>query len=74
MEKHNIQKTIEEGDETMEMTVNNFQPLDVNFILAHGKTISSQEALADVVPVDWSEDVLNGMYQNKTIIKSSKKS
>lgn len=61
-----------QGDENMEMTKTDFQALDVNFILVHGRAISSQEVLEDVVPVNWSDDVLNGKYEKKTIIKSKK--
>ena len=61
---------IKKGDEDMEMTKSNFPTLDINFILAHGTAISSQEALADSAPITWSEDVLNGKYKNKTIIKT----
>lgn len=47
------------------------QKLDVNYILSHGKSISSQEALSDVTPVEWDEDVLSGKKKDKTIIKSA---
>ena len=58
------------GDENMEMTKTNIPDLDVNFILSKGKPISSQEVLNDIIPVPWNEDVLNGSYKGKTIIKS----
>jgi hypothetical protein len=34
------------------------------------KIVSSEEALKDIIPVDWSEDVLSG--KKKVIIKESK--
>ncbi len=60
----------EEGDENMNMAESSCTTLDVGFILNHGKSVSSQEALSDVTPIEWSEDVLSGKYKNKTIIKS----
>jgi hypothetical protein len=42
-----------------------------DFILAHGKEISSQEVRNDVCPIDWGEDVLSGKYKNKAIILSN---
>lgn len=48
----------------------NVQKLDVGYILTHGKPVSSQEVLSDIIPVEWDEDVLNGNYKNETIIKS----
>lgn len=38
-------------------------------IIERGTVISSQEALSDIIPIDWSKDVLDGKYQNETIIK-----
>lgn len=58
------------GDENMVMEKTSIQPLDVDFILTHGKAISSQEAIADIAPIEWDEDVLNGDYKGKVIIKS----
>lgn len=54
----------------MEMAKNNFTPVDVGFILAHGKVISSQEILKDACPVNWDKSVLDGKYRGKSIIKS----
>ncbi len=54
----------------MEMEKNNLPKLDINFILTHGKKISSQEALNDIIPVEWNQNVLNGNYKDKAIIKS----
>ena len=47
------------------------QKLDVDYILTHGKSISSQEALSDITPVEWDEDVLNGKCKRETIIKAT---
>ena len=58
----------QKGDENMEMIKTN--ALDVNFILTHGTAISSQEALSDINPINWSEDVLDGKYRNQIIIKA----
>lgn len=38
-------------------------------IIENGTAISSQEALSDIAPINWSKDVLDGKYKNKTIIK-----
>jgi hypothetical protein len=40
-------------------------------VLTKAVKISSEEALKDITPIDWSEDVLSGKYRNKSIIKSS---
>lgn len=58
------------GDESMNMAESSYTKLDVGFILNHGKSVSSQEALSEVTPIEWSEDVLSGKYKDKTIIKS----
>lgn len=42
-------------------------------IIEKGTAISSQEALSDITPIDWSKDVLDGKYKDKTIIKSKDK-
>lgn len=60
----------EKGDENMNMAESSYTTLDVDFILNHGKSVSSQEALSEVTPIEWSEDALSGKYKNKTIIKS----
>ncbi len=57
----------------MEMSNKNFKHMDIGFILAHGKEISSQEALRDTCPIEWNEDVLNGKYKEKVIIRSKDK-
>ena len=58
------------GDENMEMVKGSFTPFDVSSILTRGQVISSQEILSEITPIDWSKDVLNGDYKDKTIIKS----
>jgi len=47
-----------------------FEPIDIGFILAHGTEISSQESMRDVIPVQWSQEVLDGKYKDIAIIKS----
>ena len=42
-------------------------------ILKNGTAISSQEALADITPIDWSKDVLDGKYRDKAIVKYDEK-
>ena len=39
-------------------------------VLAHGTAIFTQEALADVTPINWSNDVMDGQYKDETIIKT----
>ena len=36
-----------------------------------GKVVSIEEALKDVTPVNWSEEVLTGKYRDTPIIKSN---
>ena len=43
--------------------------LDIQHIIDEGKVISSEEALSDVVPVEWSEEVLQGKYKDVSIVK-----
>lgn len=38
--------------------------------ILNGKTISMEESLKDITPVNWSKEVLDGAYKNDTIIKS----
>ena len=42
-------------------------------IIERGTAISSQEALADITPIDWSKDVLDGKYRDKAIVKYDEK-
>ena len=55
---------------TMEVAKSSFTPVDVGFILAHGRVISSQEALKDACPINWDKGVLDGKYSCESIIKS----
>lgn len=41
--------------------------LKVVLSMKERKTISS-EALKDITPIEWSDDVLNGKYKDKSII------
>lgn len=53
---------------------NNVEYPKINFkaLLKNKKTtiVSSKEALKDITPIDWSEDVLSG--KNKVIVDSNK--
>lgn len=42
-------------------------------LIEKGTPISSQEALSDITPIDWSKDVLEGKYKDRIIIKSKDK-
>lgn len=44
--------------------------LKVALSMKERKTISSEEALKDITPIEWSEDVLNGKYKDQSIIKA----
>jgi len=52
------------------MTENNNQELDFNLMFSRGKAITSDEALSEITPIDWSNDTLAEKYRNSTIIKS----
>ena len=54
----------------MKMTNDSFKPVNVEFILAHGKRISSHEALRDISPIEWSKDVLSERFKGNVIIKT----
>lgn len=43
-------------------------------LIKTGSEISTEEALEDVVPVSWSDEVLAGNYKDQTIIKGSNES
>lgn len=43
-------------------------------LIKAGTKISTEEGLKDVIPIDWSEDVLAGKYQNRPIVTTSSKS
>lgn len=57
----------------MKMTNNSFKSINVEFILTHGKRISSQEALRDISPIKWSNDVLSEKHKGNVIIKTKDK-
>ena len=59
-----------EEDETA-CALKSLNVMNYSSVLAHGTAISTQEALADVTPINWSDDVIDGQYKNKTIIKST---
>lgn len=44
-----------------------YKRLDLSKI-KFGKIISTEEALKDVEPIAWSDDVLAGKYRDKTIV------
>lgn len=58
-----------DGDENMNGANVMYPKLDVGLIMDKGKKISSQEALKDIVPINWSDDVLEGKFKEETIIK-----
>lgn len=60
----------QKGDENMKRASADFEPIDIGFILAHGTEISSQESMRDIVPVQWSQEVLDGKYKDIAIIRS----
>ena len=72
MNNQNEISTSIKGDDNMKMVKNNFQTLDVNFILTHGANISSQQVLTDVTPVKWDKDTLSGKYKDNVIAKITK--
>ena len=69
----NEQNNVNNGDENMGNTNVLYPKLDFDLFLGKGKRISSHEALEDVEPVQWSEDVLSGKYRGKAIIGRDKK-
>lgn len=58
-----------EEDETT-CALKGLNVMNLGSVLAHGTAISTQEALADVTPINWSDDVMDGQYKNETIIKA----
>lgn len=44
--------------------------LDINQIISKGTKISTEEALEDVTPINWSKEVLDGNYKGKVLIKN----
>lgn len=63
------------GDDSMNAAVieSGYKKVDYKSLLKNKRTIivSSQEALKDVVPIEWSEDVLSG--KTKIVIDNEKK-
>lgn len=49
---------------------NKFKPIPIEKYINKGNIISTEEALKDIIPIDWSDDVLAGKYKGKTLIKS----
>lgn len=45
-----------------------YKRLDLSKINFKNTIISTEEALKDIVPIAWSDDVLNGKYRNQSII------
>lgn len=56
-------------DDDMYM-VKAYPSFDIGEVLKQGKKLSSEEALKEIIPVEWSEDVLKGNYKGKSIIKA----
>lgn len=59
------------GEEGDEMATTAYRSLDFSKLLFSDKKISSKEALKDVIPMKWSDDVRNGV-RKVTISTSSK--
>ena len=49
-----------------------YPELDLSKIVGKGKIMSSQETMEDIVPIQWSDDVLDGKCQDAILIKSQK--
>lgn len=62
------------GDETMNTVMdseNQYKRLDVNMLRSkNSTTVSYEESLQDIEPIDWSDEVLSG--QKKVTIIGSK--
>lgn len=50
---------------------NNLTNIDVEKILLVGKMISNEEVMKEITQVPWSEDVLNGNYIGKIIVREN---
>ena len=51
----------ENGGDAMSNVMEKYATLDLQTLMRkNGKTVSSKEALQDIRPVDWGEDVLQG--------------
>lgn len=67
MKKETENNYTKAGDATME----NYRKLDMNAVMSKkGKIISSEEALRDIVPIEWDEEVLNG--ERKVVLTKPK--
>jgi len=53
------------------MERNNLPKIDIDETLSVGKVISTEEAMKEITPVSWSENVLNGDYVGKVIVSES---
>lgn len=49
---------------------NDLPAIDVEKVLSVGKVVSTEEVIKEITPVSWNQDVLNGDYVGKTIIKN----
>ena len=49
-----------------------YPELVLSKIVGKGKIMSSQETMEDIVPIQWSDDVLDGKCQDAILIKSQK--
>lgn len=62
------------GDENMDIAIKNnekYNPLDIKVLRSKkSTTISYEESLKDIKPIDWSDEVLSG--KKKITIKGSK--
>ena len=66
----------ENGDDAMSNVMEGYAALDLqNLMSKNARIISSKEALQDVRPVDWGEDVLQGKKKvTVTRVNSEEKS
>ena len=55
------------GDDDMYSAMT-YPSIDIGKVLGKATKISSEEALKEIIPVDWSEQVLDGKYKGKSII------
>lgn len=69
MKKNHKSYQLNKGDDDM-YTAMTYPAIDVGKVLGQAKKISSKEALKEIIPVEWSEDVLEGKYKGKSIIKA----
>jgi len=70
---NNIDKNIEGDDDMSTLAIENkeYRRLDITKLRSKkSSVISSEESLKDIVPIDWSDEVLSG--KKKVIITSKK--